>query len=232
MLSNEYAYFTNELGTGLQEGYGTMTPYAASATSQGPSTAIYPNGARNPLGAVYFRPAFSQGSPSNTSGAGGGTLSSVTGYGAGLWMKYVLYKSTSNPAVQTGPAPVYWADETFTVVTGKFTEAYAASSSACMAGWLLPNAGTVAGIGAGTTLFTATLLNNNSLGSYVWIGLQGFIPSAYLSAGAQGNMVYGSGDFSVTAIAQGSNFTHNYGALVIGVVTSNIGDIIATCPVF
>ena len=219
MLANEYAYFTQELGQ-LNEGFASMTPY---------NSALGNNGAKNPLGSLYFRPSLSQGGGGTNLG---GALSSVTGYGAGLWMKYVLYKSTGNPAVKTGPAPVYWTDETFTTVSGTFTEGVVASSAASQAGWLLPNSGTVSGIGAGTTLFTNTLLNNGGNGSFVWIGLQGFIPSCYLAAGAAGNIVYGSGDFAVTAIAQGSNFTHNYMGIVIGTVTSNIGDIYATCPVF
>jgi|SRR5579872_5518180 len=219
-LMNEYPVFTQELGQGLQEGYGSMTPYNA---------ALQNNGARNPLGAVYFRPSPSQGGGLTP---GGGTLGTSAGYGSGLWMKYVLYKSTGNPAVKTGPAPVYWADETFTTVSGAFADGFVASNSVSVAGWLLPNAGTVAGIGAGSTLFTATLLNNGGLGSYVWIALAGFIPSCYLAAGAVNNALWASGDFATTGIADGSSITHRIMGYAFNTVTSNIGDVYATLDVF
>ncbi len=220
MLSNEYPVFTQELGQGLQEGFASMTPF---------NSALQNNGARNPLGAVYFRPSPSQGGGLTPNG---GLLGTSTGYGSGLWLKYVLYKSTSNPAVKAGPAPVYWADETFTIVTGTFAEGVVASNPTSIAGWLLPNSGTVAGIGAGSTLFTATLLNNGGNGSFVWIGLQGFIPSASLASGAAGGAVYGSGDFAVTAIADASNLTHRIAGYIVGTVTSSIGDIVGTCDLF
>jgi hypothetical protein len=220
-LMNEYPVFTQELGQGLQEGFASMTPF---------NSALQNNGARNPLGAVYFRPSPSQGGGLTP---GGGLLGTSTGYGSGLWMKYVLYKSTANPAVVAGPAPVYWADETFTIVTGKFSEGVVASNATSIAGWLLPNSGTVAGIGAGTTLFTATLLNNGGNGSFVWIGLSGFIPSASLVSGSAGSFVFGGADFAVgTAISDGSNITHRGAGYIIGTVTSSIGDIIATVDVF
>lgn len=219
-LQNEMPVFTQELGQGLQEGFASMTPF---------NSALQNNGARNPLGALYFRPSPSQGGGLTP---GGGLLGTSTGYGSGLWMKHVLYKSTSNPAVKAGPAPVYWADETFTIVTGTFAEGVVASNATSVAGWLLPNSGTVAGIGAGSTLFTATLLNNGGLGSFVWIGLQGFIPSASLASGAAGAAVWASGDFAETAINDGSSLTHRIAGYIVGTVASSIGDIVATCDVF
>ena len=219
-LMNEMPVFTQELGQGLQEGFASMTPV---------NTLLANNGARNPLGSVYFRPSPSQGGGLTP---GGGTLSSATGYASGLWMKYVKYLSTSNPTVKTGPAPVYWTDETFTTVSGTFAEGVVASNASSVAGWLLPNSGTVAGIGAGATLFTATLLNNATLGSFVWIGLKGFIPSASLAAGAAGAAVYASGDFAITNINDGSNLTHRIAGYIVGTVASSIGDVLATLDVF
>lgn len=219
-LQNDMPVFTQELGQGLQPGFASMTPF---------NSALQNNGARNPLGAVYFRPSPSQGGGLTP---GGGTLSSATGYASGLWMRYVLYKSTSNPAVKTGPAPVYYTDETFTTVSGTFAEGVVASKSVSAAGWLLPNAGTVAGIGAGSTLFTATLLNNGGLGSFVWIGLAGFIPSCFLNAGAVNNALWASGDFATTGIADGSTINERIIGYAIGTVTSNIGDVLATVDVF
>jgi hypothetical protein len=214
-LTTEMPVITNDLGQGLGV-YGNMTPYNAAQQN---------NGAPAPPGSIYFIPAAAQ----NTN-----TLASAVGYASGLWVKLVLYKSTANPAVKTGPAPVYYVDETFTTVSGKFTEGIISTtgSSMAFAGWLLPNAGTVAGIGAGSTLFTATTLNNGGLGSWVYIGLQGFIPSAYLAAGAQTNMVYGSGDFAVSAVAlAGTAPAQKLAAWVWGAVTSNIGDIQAILPI-
>jgi hypothetical protein len=219
-LMNEYPVFTQELGTGLRDGFSAMTPF---------NSALQNNGARNPLGSVSYVPAFSQGGGLTP---GGGVLSTAVGYGAGLWMKYVLYKSTANPAVQTGSAVVYWTDETFTTVSGQQSEAVGTIGASAIAGWLLPNSGAVAGIGAGATLFTATLLNNGGNGSFVWIGLTGFIPSAFVSSAAQGNLVYGSGNFAVTAIADGSNITHRAAGYVWGAAASNIADVLATVDVF
>lgn len=212
-LMNEYPILTQELGQ-LNDGYGTMTPYNAALPN---------NGARNPLGALTFV---------NSPSQNGVALATSNGYGSGLWMKYVLYKSTGNPAVKTGPAVVYWTDETFTTVSGAFADGVVASNSASVAGWLLPNSGTVSGYGAGTTLFTATLLNNGGNGSYVWIGLQGFIPKAFSGSATAGQALWASGDFAVTGISQGSNMTHNIAGIALAAASSNVGDILATCPVF
>ena len=216
-LTNEFPVISSELGQGLGL-YGAMTPYNA---------ALQNNGALNPLGALYFMPSPSEGGSLN---AGGGFLPSAKGYASGLWVKYCLYKSTANPAVVTGPAPVYFTDETFTTVSGAYTEGWQASKSISAAGWLLPNSGTVAGIGAGTTNFTATLLNNGGLGSYVWVAVQGFIPSAYLAAGAAGNFLYASGNFATTGVASDGGTTYNDFkniGIVASAVTSNIGDVLA-----
>jgi hypothetical protein len=217
-LTNEFPVISSELGQGLGL-FGSMTPFNA---------ALQNNGALNPLGALYFVPSPSEGGALN---AGGGFLPSKTGFASGLWVKYCLYKSTANPAAVTGPAPVYFTDETFTTVSGQFSEGVQASKSISAAGWLLPNAGTVSGVGAGATLFTATLLNNGGLGSYVWVGIQGFIPSAYLAAGAASNWVYGSGNFATTGVVADGASTYNDFkniGVVIGSVTSNIGDVLAT----
>ena len=214
-LMNEYPVISSNLKVGYGV-YGTADPYNAALPN---------NGALNPPGSVFFIPAPSQ---------SGLNLSSASGYAAGLWVKYVLYKSTANPAVVTGPAPVYYTDETFTTVSGVYTEGLVSGtgSSISAAGWLLPNSGTVTNVGLGTTLFTATILNNSTLGSWVWIGLQGFIPSAYLSAGALYNGVYGSaGNWVVTAQAAGSIAYKNMG-FILATPSSNIADILATLPIF
>lgn len=214
-LTNEFApVYTNDLGQGLGP-YGNCTPY---------NTAQQNNGAPIPPGSLAFIPAPAQGQ---------NILTTTAGYAWGLWVKMVLYKSTGNPAVQTGPAPLYYKDETGYVVSGVFTEGMVTStgSASSFAGWLLPNSGTVAGIGAGTTAFTNTILNNSGNGSWVYMGIQGFIPSAYLAAGAQTNLVYGAaGNWTVAAIADGSAITHRAAAYVWGAVTSNIADILVSLP--
>jgi len=212
-LTNDFSpLITNDLGTGLGV-YGNCTPY---------NSALQNNGAPAPPGSVSFVPSPSQGTNS---------LASSAGYGSGLWVKLVLYKSSANPAVQTGPAPVYYVDETFTTVSGVFSEGIvsATGSSSSIAGWLLPNSGTVAGIGAGTTAFTATVLNNGGNGSWVYIGLAGFIPKAYLAAGAVNNSLTGASGNWTVAVTTGVLRPCAY---VWGTVTSNIGDIIAVLPPF
>lgn len=219
-LMNEYPVFTQELGQGLQEGFASMTPF---------NSLLQNNGARNPLGAVYFRPSPSQGGGLTP---GGGTLASATGYASGLWMRYVLYKSTGNPAVRAGSAPVYYTDETFTTVSGAVADGAAGGNATATAGWLLPNSGTVAGIGAGSTLFTATLLNNGGNGSFVWIGLSGFIPSAYVSSATVGQALEATGDFALTGVADGVAVIHRVCGYVWGAAASSIADILATVDIF
>lgn len=205
MLGNEFPVISSNLSQGFGV-YGTADPYNSAQAN---------NGALNPPGSVYFIPSPSQG--------GNTTLQTATGYCSGLWVKYVLYKSTSNPAMVAGPGIVYYTDETFSTVSGAFAESFAASNPTYAAGFLLPNTGTVAGVGVGTAI-TATILNNGGNGSYVWIGLAGFIPSAYVAGASQGNPVMGTtGAFTVaitTTVLRTAGF-------VWGTVTSNIADIVA-----
>lgn len=215
-LMMEYPVITSNLKAGFGA-FGTADPFNA---------ALQNNGAQNPVGSLYFQPSPSMG--------GNTLLSTSVGYCAGLWMRYVLYKSTANPAMVAGPAPVFYTDETYGTVTGRFSEGVIATtgSASSIAGWLLPNTGSVAGVGVGSAI-TATILNNGGLGSYVWIGLMGFIPSCFLAAGAQTNFIYGAtGDFTVAAIADGSAITHRGAGYVAGAVTSNIGDVLATVQPF
>lgn len=209
-LMNEFPVISSNLKAGYGV-FGTADPY---------TTSLQNNGAQNPLGSLCFIPAPAQ---------SGTALATSAGYGSGLWVKYVLYKSTANPAMVAGPAPVYWADETFTTVTGQASEANIASTSVSAAGWLLPNTGTVSGVGVGTSV-SATILNNGGLGSYVFIGIQGFIPSCYLAAGAKGNWLYASGNFATTGVAADGATTYNDFkniGIVWGTVSSNIGDVLA-----
>lgn len=214
-LTLEFPVITSNLKAGFDV-FGTADPV---------NTALQAGGAQNPVGSLYFRPAASMGSS---------VLPSASGFAAGLWCRYVKYLSTANPAMVAGPAPVYYTDATFTTVSGRFSEGLIAAtgSASSIAGWLLPNTGTVAGVGVGTAI-TAAILNNAGLGSYVWIGVQGFIPSCFLAAGAQTNLVYGAtGDFTVAAIADGAAITHRSAGYIWSAVASNIADVMATVQTF
>lgn len=136
----------------------------------------------NTLGAIYSPPA-------NSTGVVG------AGYGAQPVYKYVYYNSTSNPAPEIAPAPVYFTDETFTVVSGDASEAYNLSGSpagAAIAGYLGPNTTAYSGL-------TAAILND----SYCWIQIGGllvggFEPTTQTATGL-GNPIYGLGSGNWTS---------------------------------
>ena len=218
MIGVDFPVITSNLKSGYGV-FGTADPY----TTTGPYAST--NGALNPLGSLWFLPA-----PSYS----GSNLSTGEGYAAGLWVKYVLYKSTGNPAMKSGPAPVYYTDNTFSTVSGTFSEGVMASKSGSCAGWLLPNTGSVTGVGVGTAV-SATILNNGGNGSYVFIGLQGYVPSAYLAAGSVSNRVYGSGDFATTGVAIDGGATYSdfyFIGTVLDTVSSNIAGVLASCLIF
>jgi hypothetical protein len=214
MLLNEYPVISSNLKVGFGV-FGTADPYNAALPN---------NGALNPPGSLYTAPSLAQ---------SGSNLSSAVGYGAFTTYKYVRYLSTSNPAMVAGPAVVYYTDETFSTVSGKFTEGMVAATgnASAVAGWLCPNTGSVAGVGVGSAI-TATILNNGVNGSWVWIAVSGFVPSASLAAGAQMNLVYGSGDFVVSAIADNTSINHKAAGYIWGPVTSNIGDVITNIGIY
>jgi len=219
MLTTEFANISSNLSSGYGL-YGTADPY----TTSGPYASNA--GARNPLGAVYWQPAQS------VSGGGVGGYLSGAGYGAGLIVKYVKYLDSAKPAMKSGPAPVYWADNTFTVVQGTFATALVNSKSVSVAGWLLPNTGTVANVGVGTAV-SATILDNAGLGSYVFIALAGFVSSAYVGTQTAGYRLYGSGDFAVTGVAPDGASTYSDFAFcgwALAASSSSIAHIMATCP--
>ena len=210
MLTNEMPVVSSNLAAGYGV-FGTCDPYDPRSSTFG---------ARNPPGSLWTIPSPSQ---------AGSTLPTVTGFGSFLTVKYVLYRpsTTSTTTVVTGPAPVYYTNETFITVTGHYADSVALDAG--VAGWMLPNSGTVTGVGVGTTLFTSTILLNGGLGSWVFVAVDGFVPKAYLANGTAGNSVCGaSGDWTVavtTTILRPCGY-------VIGTVGSNIGDIIATVGIY
>jgi hypothetical protein len=152
-------------------------------------------------------------------------------------VKYVLFKASSTPTAQTGAALVYYTDETFTTVSSAFTDGNVAltGSTSSVAGFLLPNSGTVTyggqSIGLGTTAFTGTILNNGGLGSFVFIALAGFLPSAWVGyAAAQGAPLSSSGSGS-WACAATTGVVRNVG-YALTAASSSIADVQLNMPIF
>lgn len=220
-LTNEYAVISSNLKQGYGI-YGTADPY---------NTSLPNNGARNPVGSIAFIPSPSESGQYWGSGSSASPLPTTNGYGAGLWCKYVLYKSTTNPAMVAGAAPVFYVDETFTTISGSATDSLGSATVApsFCAGWLPLNTGSVAGVGVGS-LISATILNNGGNGSYVWIILAGFIPSAYLSTGSTAGLqlsAAASANWSVVATAVGTANVNKPIGYTLAAPSSNIADVMA-----
>ena len=138
------------------------------------------NNMKNPLGLVYYDVGGNAGTPTSSPGLY---------VGAPAVYKYVLYKSTANPALQSAPAVVYYTDETFTTVSGQASEGFTGTTIDC-AGFLMPN--TTDTLISGAAL-TAAYLNNGGLGSGVWIAVGGVVKSAYLGVAAtKGDFLFAS----------------------------------------
>jgi hypothetical protein len=136
---------------------------------------------KNPLGTIYSPPISV-------------ALATTTGQGAPPVYKYVQYQSTTNPAVVAAPAPVYWVDETFTVVTGNAAESFT-TTAVSIAGYLMPNSTDYSGL-------TAAILNGN----WVWIQIAGWLKGAWgptSGTAAVGATIQGltTGSWASTAIS-------------------------------
>ena len=179
------------------------------------NAAQYNNGARCPLGTTVTIPLPQA------------ALASAAGRGAYLTCKYVRYNSTANPTAVTGPAPVFFTDETLTTVTGVSTEALASNALNFCAGWLLPSTSATYSLG---TAFTAAALNGN----YVWIGLRGFIPAAIsaTSVGAGDLIIPATGNFTVARGQAGTTANNSINPLAIALtgISSLLSDIYAILP--
>lgn len=156
----------------------------------------YPNnpGQRNPLGAAYYD---STGSLSNPWGVPGK-------------YRYVQYSSTSNPALTnlTAPAPCYWTDNTYTVVSPVSSEGVAGIN--LVAGLIMPNTTAISGL-------TNTQLNGN----FIWICVGGFVSGVIgITSAAAGDALIGSAtNFAPARVAAGTAPTNR----VIGWATSALG---------
>ena len=121
--------------------------------------------------------------------------SAANAFGAPAIFMLVQYKSTANPAPVAAPAPVYWTDNTFTVVSGVESEGIVTPQG--IAGYLMPNTTDISGL-------TATQLN----GSLCLIQVAGYLKGAYgPTAGSPGAGVWivgTSGNWASTTSASGT----------------------------
>lgn len=190
--------------------YTAIDTYASTITTQPPiNVPSNPNGAQNPAGAAYLLvPGALEGPTESYAG---------NGWGAPLIVRYVRYNSTANPNLLAYPAPVYWTDETFTTVTGVFTEGNPAATGNLnsLAGWLLPNY-TSLGL---TAANAAKALNGN----WCFIATKGFVPAAaVVGSTAIGDALVGAtGNFTVARVASGSAPTSRWNAIALTAVTGN-----------
>jgi hypothetical protein len=209
--------------------YTAIDTYGSTISTQPPTNIpSNPNGALNPIGAAFLiAPGSSLYSPAQYYPSASGSLNS-NGWGAPLIVRYVRYNSTTAAAMLAYPAPVYWTDETYTTVTGTFSEGLGAGNLNSLAGWLLPNSTSLALTGAKST----TALNGN----FCFIATKGFVPAAAVVAStAVGDAIVGaSGNFTVTRTASGSAPVSSRNALALTAVSANTtSDIWINCdPTF
>jgi hypothetical protein len=183
----------------------TGNPYTVIDTY---NTALYNNGARMPLGTLAQVPI--------------NPASIVNGRGSILVIKFVRYNSTANAAVVGGPAPVYYTDETETIVTGTMSEGVANNANS-IAGLLLPNTVSISG-------FTAAQLNGN----FVWIAVSGFVPACIAPAStAIGDAIIGAtGAFTPARVAAGTAPTNQIIGWARSAVASGLCDISVSLPIW
>ena len=194
--------------------YTAIDTYSNTISQQPPiNTPSNPNGAQNPAGAAFLL-APGVGQSANKAAA---ALYGANGWGGPLIVRYVRYNSTANPNLLAYPAPVYWTDETYTTVSGVFTEGIPAATGNLnsLAGWLLPNY-TALGL---TAAAAATALNGN----WCFIATKGFLPTAAVVAStAIGDALVGaSGNFTVARVASGTAPTSRINAIAQSAVSVN-----------
>jgi hypothetical protein len=145
-------------------------------------------GLYSPLGSIYI----DQGGSDSCSG----TTTQLPLFQTAVY-KYVLYNSTTNPALTTAAGCVYYTDNTGTIVSGSSTDGYigktTAASASDIAGIMMVNT-------TDLTTVTATLLQNGTLGSGIWICIGGFCKAiACPSTVTAGDYLYGAQQSSGTA---------------------------------
>lgn len=214
-LGNEFPY----VSTGNL--YTAIDTYASTISTQPPiNTPSNPNGALNPAGAAFL---LSQGSLEGPTVAYAGK-----GFGAPLIVRYVRYNSTANPNLLAYPAPVYWTDETFTTVSGVFSEGNPAATGNLnsLAGILLPNY-TSLGLAAAAA---ATALNGN----WCFIVTRGWVPNVSVPAStAIGDALVGtSGNFTFARVASGTAPTSRFNCTAqTAISASNTADVLVNTDI-
>lgn len=161
------------------------------------------NGAQNSPGAIYQLPL-------NTAGVGTG----LNGAGLNKFVKYVRYNPTVSQTILTGPAPVYWKDETFTVVTPLQSEAFYAGANS-IAGWLEYNT---------VTLSSATAAQINGNWCFICVGgfLAGCIAAASTAVGDA--MIGGTAAFTPVRVAAGTAPTARPIGFALTAIASLVSD--------
>ncbi len=156
----------------------------------------------------------------------GVTATSVTNpSGSPAIFMLVEYTSIGKPSPVTGPAPVYWVDNTFTTVTGVESEALLGLSGA--AGYLMPNTTDISGL-------TDAMLE----GSQCIIQVAGYLKGAYGptggSAGVGNLIVAASGNWVTNGVAV-SNSTGGVSSRSFGVqmtaISSGLCDVLVNCDI-
>lgn len=212
---------TPQCGTGNpRTSYDKYTP-APGATTPGGAPPIF-GGLLNPLGTTWLDVGGNNvGSPNDS------WQPSNPNYVQTLY-KYVLYQSTTNPALTTAPGLVYYTDETATVVSGSPTDALgnATASWQSAAGVMMLNT-------TALTTATATLLNNGSNGSGIWIAIGGFVKGAVVpSTVTFGDTLYGIATggtaFQFTRLATAISGNTGQSARVVAIALSAAAQIGAT----
>lgn len=207
-LLTEFPYiFTGNL-------YTSLDTYASTVSTQPPTnTPSYPNGAYNPPGAPFLLAQGASEGPAIIPYTG-------KGWGAPLIVRYVRYNSTANPTPLTTPgAPVYWTDETFTTVSGVFSEGNPAGTGNInsFAGIMLLNSTSLSSL-------TAATLNGN----WIWIVTGGFVPQIAVPAStAVGDALIGAaGNFTLGRVASGSAPTSSRFLQALTAVSGGLGDVL------
>lgn len=126
------------------------------------------NGALNIPGAIYQAPINS-------------ALIGTKGPAPNGYFKYVRYNPSVSQTLKNGAQLVYWKDETFTTVTGLYSESLTGTIND-IAGWMLYN----------TTVNSAAVATDIN-GNYCWIQVGGLLVGAWVTAAAAADAsIYGA----------------------------------------
>ena len=173
------------------------------------------NGALSPLGAQFQFPVGTQLSASK------GTAYNSTGIGLGKppIITYVQYKSASKPAIIAYPGLVYWVDDSFTTVTGVYSESFAGING--VAGYMMVNTTDYPGSLTGAQL--AAVLDPSggaSVGNFLWIVTGGYAPAVRsITSVVAGDFLIGSATTFVPARMAANSAPTNR---VVGMATTNL----------